>query len=79
MKYNIDFNLEKAGEVEKRLIDKKTQYDKLVALAHEKASNEAARRLDDSEEDSELLPIGEGSFVIDEVKARNNCYVHPKM
>lgn len=71
LKYYIDFNLEEAGEVEKRLAEKKIQYDKLVALVHERASNEAARRLGGSEDDLELLPIGEGSLVIDEVKARS--------
>jgi len=79
LKYYIDFNSEEAGEVEKRLAEKKIQYDKLVALAHEKTSNEAARRLGGSEDDSELLPIGEGSLVIDEVKARSIIDINPRV
>lgn len=70
LKYYIDFNLEEVEEVEKRLLENKTQYDNLVALAREKVSSKVLR-LDDEEDSSELLPIGEGSLVIDEVKVRS--------
>ena len=69
LKYYIDFNLEEAGEVEKRLVEKKVQYDRLVSLTQENISRKSSRLLVESEEDkSEVLPLGEGSLIIDEVK-----------
>lgn len=58
LKYYSDFNLEEAGEVEKRLIEKKGQYDRLVSLAQENLSHRSSRQ-------SEVLPLGEGSLIID--------------
>ena len=69
LKYYIDFNLEEAGEVEKRLVEKKVQYDRLVSLTQENISRKSSRLLVESEEDkSEVLPLGEDSLIIDEVK-----------
>ena len=69
LKYYIDFNLEEAGEIEKRLIEKEVKYDRLVSLTQENLSCKSARQVVEGEEvNSEVLPIGEGSLVIDEVK-----------
>lgn len=70
MKYFIDFNLEDSGDVEQRLVEKKAQYDKLVAMSKEKLSAKS-RKIAMSNEDGnvqDVLPIGEGSLIIDEVK-----------
>ena len=72
LKHYIDSNLEEAGEVEKRLVDKKTEYDRLVSLHKDDLR---ARRKEDSESENfcevdvdGALPIGEGSLILDEVK-----------
>ena len=69
LKYYIDFNVEEAGEVEKRLVEKKVQYDSLVSLAQERLSHRSSIQSVETEEDnSQVLPIAEGSLIIDEVK-----------
>ena len=76
LKHYVDFNLEEAGEVEKRLVDKKTEYDKLVSLQKERLKTKKVRRQEENEvqnceEDVSIegvLPIGEGSLILDEVK-----------
>lgn len=82
LKHYIDSNLEKAGEVEKRLVDKKSEYMKLVSLHRERLAAKKARRQEstnvvvDCEE--VVLPIGEGSLVLDEVKVitlKTNFYL----
>lgn len=69
----MDSNLEEAGEVEERLAEKKVQYDKLVALHREKRSTQRRGQREETDEDDDscddsVLPIGEGSLIIDEVK-----------
>ena len=41
LKFYIDSNLEEAGEVEQRLMDKKEQYDKMVSLCKEERAQKA--------------------------------------
>ena len=66
LKYYIDFNLEKAGEVEKRLIEKKVQYDRLASLAQERLSYRSCIQSVETEEgNSQVLPIAEGSPIIE--------------
>jgi len=67
--YYIDFNLEDAGDVEQRLVEKKIQYDKLVSMSKEKLSKKARMTTGGGEEESvAVILIGEGSLIIDEVK-----------
>ena len=73
LKYYIDSNLEEAGEVEKRLLERKGQYDKLVQLHQEQLEAKKAKKPEEEEEEDahsskDVLPIGEGALIINEVK-----------
>ena len=64
LKYYIDSNLEEAGDVEKRLQEKKTQYDKLVQLHQEQLEAKESQKNDESSSNGkEILPIAEGSLM----------------
>ena len=73
LKHYIDSNLEEAGEVERRLVDRKSEYNKLISLHKERHTVKKAKRQEKSDnevDDNDLavLPTGEGSLVLDEVK-----------
>ena len=56
--------LEEAGEVEKKRLVEKNQYDRLISLMQENSSCRSSRLLADGEEDkSEVLPLGEGQGI----------------
>ena len=65
-------------------MEKKGEYDKLVSLHKEKLDIQHTRRQAEDEEgdagrSSDVLPIGEGALIIDEVKVRRSMYFtsHP--
>ena len=60
-------------------MEKKVQYDKLVSLSKEKFSKLKNARMvtrGSEEESVDVLPIGEGSLIIDEVKVQYICCIN---
>lgn len=70
LKHYIDANLEQAGEVERRLQEKKKQYDSLISLSKQQIEEKVKKSSteDTSSATKGVLPLGEGAMIIDEVK-----------
>lgn len=73
--------------MEQRLVEKKKQYDKMVSFCEEERAQKEARRQTevrpgddreggdgDHEEEHNVLPLGEGSLIIDEVKVHDDVH-----